>query len=199
MENLTTLTRNYCVARRQVCNTEYIYIYICICRRQWKSNHFNFFLSEPAHIAPCGYISPHYMPHEVSFKIVCPTEEESGMLMSSLPVKCSHVRMGSKKGDVQGQARDQAGLKNRAMGPVRVEVHSFVQNTSKRALIIFLGTVFLYHIWHYYHCTRHKLPCISNTFSPIQVIKKPNLTETRNMHLFLIGSYLVQLQIGLTN
>ncbi len=28
------------------------------------------------------------------------------------------------------------------MGPVRVEVHSFVQNTSKRALIIFLGTVF---------------------------------------------------------
>jgi hypothetical protein len=57
------------------------------------------------------------MPHEVSFKIVCPTEEESGMLMSSLSVKYSHVRMDSKKGDVQGQAKDQVGLKNSAVSP----------------------------------------------------------------------------------
>ncbi len=122
------------------------YIYICICWRQWKSNHFKFFLSEPALIEPCGYISPHYMPHEVSFKIVCPTEEEYDMLMSSLSVKCSHVRIGGKKGMSWARQGTKQGWKIgqliQSMGPVRVEVHSFVQNTSKRALIIFLGTFF---------------------------------------------------------
>jgi hypothetical protein len=34
--------------------------------------------------------------------ILCPTEEESGMLKSSFSGKCSHVWMGGKKGDVWG-------------------------------------------------------------------------------------------------
>jgi hypothetical protein len=35
---------------------------------------------------------------------LCPTEEESGMLMLSLSIKCSHGRWEGGKGDVWGQA-----------------------------------------------------------------------------------------------
>jgi hypothetical protein len=37
---------------------------------------------------------------------LCPIEEESCMLISSLSVKHSHVWMGGEKGDVWSQARD---------------------------------------------------------------------------------------------
>jgi hypothetical protein len=79
---------------------------------------------------------------------VCPAEEESGILVLSSSVKCSHVWMGGGKRRCLGPCKGPSGAKMgqlvQSMEPVGIEVCILVQRastSSKRALFTSVNTI----------------------------------------------------------
>jgi hypothetical protein len=122
--------------------------------------------------------------------LLCPTKEESGMMMSLLSIKCSHVWIGGEKGDVWGQARD-CGAEKWGVDPEHgtstgLRFASLFQRAttpSKWALITFFNTIL------YLLCiTCHKLP-VSKYILPLQGKNKPRDRDLE--HAFILGPYTV--------
>jgi hypothetical protein len=124
---------------------------------------------------------------------LCPTEEESGMLMSSLSV---NVHMCGWVGEKKGYLRHwkdwigwKIGLLILSMGLAGVEISIFIKKgktLSKRATYwITTHAINIVDMFYFTICL--------NIFSPLQV-KINHVTEIRNMRLFLVPMYIVQLQ-----